>query len=88
MSTLRITKQSKQQECKIIFTIAQNIGFQLHIIHYWKRKLITKTQRQKLPTTTVQQSKKWVTFSYHNPLTRKITNLFKYTNLNIALGAT
>jgi len=47
-----------------------------------------KKQRQKLPTTTTQQTKKWVTFSYQNPLIRKITNRFKHTNLNIALRAT
>jgi len=33
-------------------------------------------------------AKKWVTFSYHRPLTRKIINLFKHCNLNIALRAT
>jgi hypothetical protein len=30
----------------------------------------------------------WVTFSYHSPLIGKITNLFKHSNLNIALHAT
>ena len=35
-----------------------------------------------------QQTKKLVTFSYHSPLIRKITNIFKHTNLNIALRAT
>ena len=44
---------------------------------------------QKFPTTITQQTKKkWVKFSYHSPLIRKITNLFKRTNLNIALHAT
>ena len=33
-------------------------------------------------------NKKRVTFSYHSPLVRKITNLFKHTNLNIGLLAT
>jgi len=42
-------------------------------------------KKQNIPTTT---TKKWVTFSYHSPLIRKITNLFKHTNLNIALHAT
>jgi len=61
---LPITKQAKQQEWKIILAIAQNNGFPLHIQNL-KKKLITK--KQKLPTTTIQQPKKWVTFTYHSP---------------------
>jgi hypothetical protein len=56
--TLPITKQAKQQEWKIILVIAQNNGFPMHIIHNLKKKLIAKKQRQKLPTTTTQQTKK------------------------------
>jgi hypothetical protein len=67
MLTLPITKQAKQQEWKIILAIVQNNGFPLHIIYSLKKKLIAKKQRQKLPTTTTQQTKKWVTFSYHSP---------------------
>jgi hypothetical protein len=67
MLTLPTTKQAKQQEWKIILAIAKNNGFPLHIIHNLKKKLIAK-KRQKLPTTTTQQVKKWVTFSYHCPL--------------------
>jgi hypothetical protein len=33
-------------------------------------------------------SKKLITFTYYNPLIRKIANLFKQTNLNIALRTT
>ena len=54
---------------------------------YLKKKLIAKKQRQKLPTTT-QEAQKWVTYSFYSPLIRKITNRFKYCNLNIALRAT
>jgi len=68
MLTLPITKQAKQQECKIVLAIVQNNGFPLHIIHNPKKKMIAKKQRQKLPTTTIQQTKKWVTFSYHSTL--------------------
>jgi len=86
MIRLPITKKAKQQEWKIILAIAQNNGFPLHIIHNLKKKLTAK--KQKLPITTTQQTKKWVTFSYHSPLIQKITNLFKHSNLNIALRAT
>jgi hypothetical protein len=88
MVTLTIAIQAKQQEWKIILAIAPNNGFLLHIIHNLMKKLIAKKQRQKLPTTTKQQARKWVKFSYHSPLIRKITNLFKHSNLNIALRVT
>jgi K+ transporter len=79
------TEQSKQQEWKVILTIARNNGFPAHIIHDLKKKLITKKQKHDI---TTQQNKKCVTFTYHSPLIRKITNLFKQTNLNITFGAT
>ena len=59
----------------------------MHIIHNLKEKLIKK-QKQKQLTTTTQQNRKWVTFTYHSPLIRKVTNHFKQTNLYIALRAT
>jgi len=71
MLTLQITKQAKQQEWKIILAIAQNNGLPLPIIHNLKKKLIAKKLRQKSLTTTTQQTKNWVTFSYYGPLTQK-----------------
>jgi hypothetical protein len=38
MMTLPITEQSKQQEWKVILTIAGNSGFPAHIIHDLKKK--------------------------------------------------
>jgi len=84
--TLPITKQAKRQELKIILAIAQNNGFPLHIIQNLKKKLIAKKKTSNHKNTASQ--KKWVTFSYYSPLIRKITNLFKHSNLNIALRAT
>ena len=37
---------------------------------------------------TQGEDKKWITFTYHSPLIRKVTNLFKQTNLNIAFKST
>jgi len=61
----------------------------LRFVQNLKKKLLVKKQnKKKLPTTMIQQTKKWVTFTYHSPLKWKITNLFKHSNLNIALCAT
>ena len=35
-----------------------------------------------------QHNKRWVTFTYFSPIIRRITNLFKHSNLNIAFRAT
>jgi K+ transporter len=86
MLTLPITEQSKQQDWKIILTTARNNGFPTHIIHGLKKKLTIKKQKHNV--TTAQQNKKWITFTYHSPLIRTTTNLFKQTNLNIAFRAT
>jgi len=37
---------------------------------------------------TIPYNKNWVTFTYFSPIIRCITNLFKHSNLNIAIWAT
>ena len=88
MLTLPITKQAKQQEWKIILAIAQNNGFPLNIIHNLMKKLTAKEQRQIFQQQQHNKLRNGSTFSYHTPLIRKITNLFKQSNLNIALRTT
>jgi hypothetical protein len=39
-------------------------------------------------TQNNQQTQKWVSFKFHSPLIRKITNIFKNTNIRIAFQAT
>jgi hypothetical protein len=77
-----ITDQARQHEWNTICTIARNNGFPIRTIHNLTNR-ITKTQNID-NTFTNTQRKTWVTFTYHSPLIRKITNLFKHTNLNIA----
>ena len=50
----------------------------------------TDRQHNKKPTTHNPMRKKhtiWTTFTYHSPKIRKITNLFKNTNIGIAVKA-
>ena len=53
-----------------------------------EKKLRTKQQRKSFKNTTTQQTTKCITFTYYSPLIQKIKNLFKQTNLNIALRTT
>jgi hypothetical protein len=83
--TLPITVQQQQQEWNTIQTIARNSGFPNPILQRLKTKLENRKQKQQQQspiTPTTQQKKKWVTFTYHSPLIRKITNLFKHTERN------
>jgi hypothetical protein len=56
----------------------------------YHQQIIHQKQKHKLPTNNSQgtQKSKWVTFPYYGPDTRKITKLFKNTNLRIAFKAT
>ena len=47
-----------------------------------------KTQQTITTPTQTQQKNKWATFTYYSPLIHKVTNLFKYINLNRAFWVT
>jgi hypothetical protein len=59
-----------------------------------KTKIIKrKKQKQKQAQTQQQQEittqqRKWVTFTYHSPLVRRIINLFKQADVKISFPAT
>jgi hypothetical protein len=57
------------------------------MIHNLKTKLIFRKQSQKQQEKTVAR-KKWVTFTHFSPLIRRVTNLFKQTNLKVAFRTT
>jgi hypothetical protein len=50
-----------------------------------KNKTQKQTQQQQEATTTIN---KWIAFTYFSPLVRKISNLFKQTNLKVTFSAT
>ena len=59
-----------------------------HIHTRSQEKTITKKQKQKTSQLHKQTNKKWITFTNHSPLIRKVTIIFKQTNLKIAFRAT
>jgi len=84
MITLPITEKSKQEEWKTVLTIAKNNGYPVNTINNLKTKLIEHKQYP----MTIPHNKKWVTFTHSSPIIRRITNLFKHGNMNIAFRAT
>jgi hypothetical protein len=88
MLTMPLTEQATQQEWEKILQMAYNNGFTERIVHKLRNKLSTRMRQTTLTTQTQhtqQYNTKWTTFTYHSPAIRKITNLFKHTNLKIAL---
>jgi len=87
MLTLPITEESQQEEWKTIITMAKNNGCPVGIINDLRTKLTSKKHQQHPPTTPYNK-RNWVTFNYYSPMIRRIINLFKHTDLNIAFRAT
>jgi len=93
LTTLPITEKSKQKEWGTILSIAKNNDYPPALIHRLKTKLTNRKRALKQNCTQQQQEtttlrNKWVTFTYFSPLVRKISNLFKQTDLKIAFRAT
>ena len=54
-----------------------------------KERAKNKDKRTKTNDTQERQvQKKWVTFTYHSPIIRRVTNLFNNTEIHIAFKAT
>jgi hypothetical protein len=55
--------------------------------HRYKHRIKQKPT-QTTPSTTSKHDAKWTTFTYTSPQIKKITNLFKHTNIKIVFSAT
>jgi hypothetical protein len=88
MITMPITEQAVKQEWNKILKMAHNNGFPEQIVHKLRNKLTTKKKRTVKTQPMQQDNKKWVTFTYHGPSVRKVTNLFKHTTLKTAFRPT
>jgi len=69
-----------------IITIATNNNFLTKLITNLKTQMQHKTQRKTKKERN--NNKKWVTFTFYSPKIRKLTNLFKQTDIHITFKAT
>jgi len=83
MMSLPLTVERRHVEWQKIITVARNKSFLLHLIAKLKTHIQHKTHM-----TKDDNNKKWATFTYYSPKIRKITNLFKQPNKNIAFKST
>jgi len=86
MITLPNLQASRNKEWATIITMAKNNGFPENIIQNPRIKLALK--KQKHESTTKELNQKWVPFTYFGPAIRRITNLFKDSNIKIAFRTT
>ena len=86
-----MTEQARTQKWETICNVAQQNVFPIKVIQNIKEKEIAK--QNKRPTRKNEEkteqinNKKWVTFTYHSPLIRKVTNLLKNTGIGIVFRA-
>jgi hypothetical protein len=86
---LPITDKSKQDEWETILAITKNNGYPTSMVHNLKTRLTIGKQNQKRQQQEENVSRrKWVKFTHFSPLIRRVTNLFKRTNLKVAFRAT
>jgi hypothetical protein len=81
-----VTPEKKCKEWTTIRTIEINNSFPLNLLDKLNRQILHRKAKhgQKIKKTKIDYKKKWATFTYCTPKVRKIINLFKNTNVNIA----
>jgi hypothetical protein len=84
MTSLPLTTYRERTEWQKILTIAKNNNFPVQIITRLKRH----TQQKTHTDSSINKTKKWATFTYHKHKVKKITNLFKQTDIKIAFRST
>jgi uncharacterized protein with NAD-binding domain and iron-sulfur cluster len=85
MHSLPLDLDKKQKEWKTIQSIAKNNNFPRHLLEKLNHQIQSSIDHMQ---NGKKHNKIWTTFTYHSPQIRKITNLFKNTDIGIAFKAT
>jgi len=83
MLILPLREEQRQEEWKYILQTSYNNNLPVNLLIRQKQRIQRRTTQPKTPTTTGTDTR-WETFTYTCPKIRKITNLFKHTNVKIA----
>jgi len=84
MFNVPLNNDRLHNEWKTILHIAKNNKFAATLLHKLKYQTQHRIMHARLPTNAGKNTK-WATFTFTSPHIRKITNLFKHTNVKIAL---
>jgi len=92
MHSLPLDPDKKQTEWEIIQSVAKNNNFLQHLLLKLNQRILRKEKKKKKKKKKKKISKNdkniWTTFTFHSPKIRKITALFKNTNIGIAFKTT
>ena len=85
MFSLPLSTEGRIAEWRKIRSITNNNKFRIYHIAKLTAQIQRKTQ---MNTTNNSNNNKWATFTYHSSKVRKINNLFKQTDIKIAIEST
>jgi hypothetical protein len=81
---LPLSQEQQQHEMKTIHQIAKKNGYPINVIEKLNNQIKNNVSNKTPNNLQTKQIKKWAIFEYHNPIIRKLTNMFKNTELQIA----
>jgi len=81
--SLSFNGENQIKECTTTLDIARSNIFSDNILINLRQRIQQKIDRTTPPTGS-KSNTKWTTFTYVSPQIRKITNIFRYTKVNIA----
>jgi hypothetical protein len=85
MLTLQLDRQQQHGEWQQILHITHNNNFPTGLLTRLKHKIKWSVSQLEPPTqASLNNHTKWATFTYTSPQIRKLTNIFKHTNIEIA----
>jgi len=83
MHSLPLKTEDIRKEWNTFLHIAKTIGFPYSLISELSMQIAQTISLPPSHNSTPYNPQNWVTFTYHNPMKRKITDLFKNTNIQI-----
>ena len=83
MLNMPLNAECQKREWSTILHIAQRNSFPPTIMLKLRHQIKHKTKRATLHTS-MNKNKRWATFTYNSPQIRKVTNMFRNTNVRIA----
>jgi hypothetical protein len=85
LHTLSLNTNNKNEELNTIINIGLNNGYKKEDILHLHNKV---KNRKNILDDTTQKQHKWISFTYAGHYIRKVTKLFKDTNIKIAYKTT
>jgi hypothetical protein len=82
MVSLPLSEAQRRKEWRNITQTAHNNNIPIHLLTKLRCNIQRKHDQPHLPTAPTQNTK-WATFTHSSPHVRKITNLFKNTNVKV-----